>query len=268
MLSGGGLVSVAVLTRNEACRLPRCLAAIPEGYPVVVVDSGSSDGTVDIARGLGARVMVNPWPGFAAQRNFCLDACGIDTSWVLFVDADEIFPAEFYRWLEETLPGAGAAAFDAVMVPSHLVFKGQVLRYAPGYPVVHPRLVRSRGVRFVTNHTGHGEAVAAGARLAGCPVAYLHYFYDGDLAAWLHKHIALAELETRPVDPRGRHLTGRGRISHRVGGGAVRIPLRFLYHYLLRGGFRDGRAGFQYAAMYTWFEVTKWVLRTQADHAP
>lgn len=257
---GAARVAVVILTLNEATRLPGCLAAIPAAHPVMVVDSGSTDDTVGIARRAGARVLLNPWPGFAAQRNFCLDACGDAADWALFIDADEIFPPAFFEWLEATL-AAGDPGFDVAQIPSHLVFCGRTLRYAPGYPVHHPRLVRTCGVRFVPNDSGHGETVAEPFREGFCPVPYLHFFYDGDLTRWMRKHVGLAAQEAAANESAQGRLTSRARLNRLFGRGPLRIPLRFFYHYVWRGGWRDGRAGLLYALMYTWFEATKWLLR-------
>lgn len=257
----GARVIVAILTLNEAGRLPACLAAVPPGYPVLVVDSGSTDATVDIARNAGAMVLVNPWPGYAAQRNFCLDACRGLADWVLFIDADEIFPPAFFDWLDRNV-SAGAPGFDVVQIPSVLIWDGQPLRHAPGYPIHHPRLTRVETVRFVPNGTGHGETVAEPCRQIRCPIPYDHFFYDGDLAGWMRKHIGLARQEVL-AEAAGRtaHVTFRALLNRIAGRGAWRIPARFLYHYVCLGGFRDGRAGLAYTLMYTWYEATKWTLR-------
>jgi glycosyltransferase involved in cell wall biosynthesis len=263
--SGATRVIVAILTLNEAARLPGCLAAVPADYPVVVIDSGSSDGTDEIARRAGARVLDNPWPGFAAQRNFCLDACRDLADWVLFIDADEVFPPAFFNWLAAAT-AAGDPGFDVAQIPSHLVFCGRTLRRAPGYPVYHPRLVRTRGVRFVPNGSGHGETVAEPFREGFCPVPYLHFFYDGDLTGWMRKHVGLAAQEAAAADTAGEgRLTARARLNRLFGCGLLRVPLRFFYHYVWRGGWRDGRAGLLYALMYAWFEATKWLLRLSAS---
>ena len=254
-------VVAAILTLNEAERLPVCLAALPPDLPVLVMDSGSTDATIDIARQAGARVMVNPWPGFAAQRNHCLDACRDTADWVLFIDADEVFPPAFFDWLSEIL--AGPAEFDVAQVPCVLFWQGRPLRNAPGYPIHHPRLARVQTVRFVPNGTGHGETVAEPCRQVRCPVPYDHYFYDGDLVGWMRKHVRLAEQEVwaeKSANP-AAHVSGRAWLNRHAGQGAWRIGARFLYHYLWCGGLRDGRNGFAYALIYAWYEATKWTLR-------
>ena len=255
--AGESELTVVILTRNEAARLPRCVTAVPPCYPVLVIDSGSTDGTAGVARGLQCAVVVNPWPGFAAQRNFALSNCGIASPWTLFIDADEIFPEAFFRWFEESFD-RGAA--DAVWISSRLAFEGRELRFAPGYPIWHARLVRTSALRFVANHSGHGETVPQGARTIRIDIPYRHEFYQGDITGWFTKHLSLADAEAGAGTTDGSALSSRGRISRRLSPTLLRAPLRFLYHYVIRGGFRDGRAGYEYASMYAWYELTKYLI--------
>ena len=250
-------LTVVILTKNEQDNLPRCLAQIPRNIPIVVVDSGSTDATVSIAKSHGCAVFDNPWPGFAEQRNFALERCGITSPWILFVDADEIYPAEFYDWFESGIRGSDA--IDVVMVPSILYLRGKRLAHAPGYPIYHPRLVRRETVRFVTNHTGHGEAVLDRCRIVHGPIPYRHYFYHGEIIEWMHKHVGKAAQEVRLQPTAGAAMTARGRLSVWFGRSLARIFARFLYHYVFRGGFLDGAAGLEFALMFTWYEATIYV---------
>lgn len=248
------MLTVVILTHNEAANLPRCLAGIPARYPIVVVDSGSTDGTVAMASDHGCQVFHNPWPGFAEQRNFAIQQCQIATPWILFVDADEIYPQRFYDWFEAKL--SETQGIDVLMVPSILYLRGKRLNHAPGYPIYHPRLVRRETVSFVQNHTGHGEAVTEACRIGYSDIPYEHYFYHGEIVAWMHKHVGKAaqEVELRPTQ--GAVMTTRGRISVLLGRSWLRIFARFGYHYLLRGGFLDGAAGLEFALMFTWYEAS------------
>src|SRR4051812_16719148 len=92
--------TILILTLNEEADLPLCMAALPAGWPVVVLDSGSTDRTVELATAAGAIVEHHPWAGFAGQRNHALALPSVQTSWVLFVDADERYGAEFYDWVK------------------------------------------------------------------------------------------------------------------------------------------------------------------------
>jgi glycosyltransferase involved in cell wall biosynthesis len=251
------MLTVVILTKNEEANLPRCLQAVPERYPIVIVDSGSTDNTLAIAESRGCRIYHNPWPGFAEQRNFAINQCGIDTPWILFVDADEIYPEKFYDWFESGMPGH--ESIDVLMVPSILYLREKRLNYAPGYPIYHPRLVRRETTRFVRNHTGHGEAVVDTCRLGYTDIPYEHYFYHGEIIEWMHKHIGKAAQEVQLKPTTGAVMTTRGRLSVLLGRSWLRIVARFLYHFVLRGGFLDGFAGLEFALMFTWYEATIYV---------
>ena len=249
-------LTIVILTLNEELKLPGCLDSIPERYPVMVVDSGSSDKTISIAQERGCKVVSHRWQGFADQRNFALCNCAIDTSWVLFIDADEIFSSQFYDWMHKAI---ARDDFDVAMVPSQLIFDGKPLRHAPGYPIYHPRLVRY-SVTFVTNHTGHGEAVSEPVRIIKAPYGYKHYFFDGNYYVWALKHVALADKERTVRIANGSSVTVRSRISALIGNGPFRFIMRFIYHYVVCKGFLDGRAGLNYSIMYSWYEFTKSLL--------
>ncbi|QSA98583.1 glycosyltransferase family 2 protein [Methylococcus sp. EFPC2] len=257
-------ITVVILTQNEERTLDRCLTAIPAGYPVVVLDSGSTDGTLAIAESLGARVCHHAWEGYAQQRNHALQHCSIATPWVLFIDADEVFSREFFDWADGALESE-LAEIDAVMVPSYFYLRGKRLSHAPGYPIVHARLLRRETVRFLSHHEGgFGENIQAGCRIAYASIPYEHYFYDGELLEWLHKHVAHANREIR-VHHEGIILNPRKRLSLLLGNSFWKAPARFFYHYVLRGGFLDGKEGLEFSLMFAWYEFTKFLLARYAN---
>ncbi|MDD2801201.1 MAG: glycosyltransferase family 2 protein [Methylobacter sp.] len=248
------MLTVVILTQNEESNLPRCLAAIPERYPIVIVDSGSTDKTIALAETRASRIYVNPWPGFAEQRNFAINQCAINTPWLLFIDADEIYPQAFYDRFDAEL--ATSDSFDVLMVPSILYLRGKRLSHAPGYPIYHPRLVRRESTRFVRNHTGHGEAVVNTCRIGYSDIPYEHYFYHGEIIEWMHKHVDKAAQEVQLKPTTNAVMTTRGRLSVLLGRSWLRVLARFLYHFVFRGGFLDGAAGLEFALMFTWYEAT------------
>ena len=91
------MVSVIILSKNEEQDLPACLASLAWCRDVHVVDSGSSDRTVEIARAQGATVWTNPFTSFGQQRNWAIDHCAVKSEWILFLDADERSTPEFER---------------------------------------------------------------------------------------------------------------------------------------------------------------------------
>lgn len=252
------LLTIVILTKNEAKNLPRCLNAIPANYRVIIVDSGSQDETVAIARDRGCEIYIQSWLGFAGQRNFCLQNCDLNEGWVLFIDADELYPPDFYFWFEN-----GPAELDTVdvlMVPSFLFFCGRKLRFAPGYPIFHPRLVKAGIAPFAIGHAGHSETVIAGVRVGYGHIPYDHYYFNGDLCGWMIKHIDLARQEAVLQKPPNVNVTSRARLSLLLESSFMRAPIRFVYHYVLLGGFKDGYPGFIYSLMYAWYELTKYVM--------
>ena len=98
-------LSVIIITKNEAANIAKCLKSVDFADEFIVVDSGSTDGTVELARALGARVEVtSDWPGFGPQKNRAVDLATGD--WVLSIDADELVTPELAREIQETLGAA------------------------------------------------------------------------------------------------------------------------------------------------------------------
>ena len=251
-------LAVAILTLNEEVNLPRCLAHIPSGINTVVLDSGSTDGTIEIAKAQGAKVFTHPWQGFAGQRNYCLEHGEILRDWVLFIDADEIFEAPFWHWAERTL--IADPPIDAIFIDSRLILDGVLLRYAPGYPLYHARLVRRQPKVFVVGNAGHNETVRKDLRLAWLDIPYLHYWQSGILLPWMQKHLKLAEQEITAAHTVDGIITKRARWNRGLAPGPVRVIGRFFYHYVIRSGYRDGTAGYKFSCMYAWYEMSKWLL--------
>lgn len=253
------MVTVVILTKNEELTLARCLEALPPGHDVIVLDSGSTDKTLEIARNYGCLIRQHAWEGYAQQRNYALTECGIISPWVLFIDADEVFQTEFFGWIKASLED-GLTQADAVMVPSYFFLRGKRLRHAPGYPIYHARLLRRDKVRFLSHHEGgFGENIEEGSRIIYGKIPYNHYFYDGELLEWLHKHIDHANREVR-INKSGIMLNRRKRLSLLLGNSALRAPARFIYHYVICGGFLDGREGLEFSLMFSWYEATKYLL--------
>ena len=259
-------VTVVILTKNEEHALPRCLDAIPPEYPVLVLDSGSTDRTLEVAERHGCAIRQHGWEGYAQQRNHALRNCGIASEWVLFIDADEVFPKPLFDWIGSALHGELADA-DAVMLPSFFYLRGKCLKHAPGYPIYHARLLRREKVEFLSHHDGgFGENIRAGYRVIHGKIPYEHYFYDGELLAWMHKHVDHANRETR-INGSGIAINPRKRLSMLLGNSAIRPLARFIYHYLIRGGFLDGRAGLEFSLIFAWYEATRYLLGRYGEHA-
>jgi glycosyltransferase involved in cell wall biosynthesis len=249
---------VVILTKDEAAVLPRCLAAIPKEFEVFVVDSGSTDATVAIAQCHGCQVLVRDWTGFADQRNFALETLTGFFKWIVFIDADESFPEPIWSWINETLDDQLDA--DVVYLSQRIHIGDKMLKYAPYYPIYHPRIVKCRSDIFLKNQSGHGETIKNDLQKIYIDVPYHHYIIAENCEDWLLKHVRLAIIEAQAASSViDGVVTNRSRLNTLMQPGPLRAVARFVFHFIVGGGWRDGRAGFYYSALYGWFELTKWL---------
>lgn len=259
-------VSILILTHNEAANLPACLDALTWCNDILVIDSGSTDDTVEIARQRGARILTRPFDDFAGQRNFGLEVGNFRHDWILHLDADEIVTDAFLAALR-ALPET--TAVDAWRVPFKTIFFGKWLKHAGMWPTYQVRLGHAQRLRFV--QVGHGQREdLPPERVGEFPEALLHYSFSHGLRRWLDKHVRYAADEaavivTEPQQPGALRamLFGADRTTRRRGAKALAagLPLfarplaRFVYVYLVRRGFIDGGPGFVYAVMLSVYEA-------------
>lgn len=258
-------VSVIVLTRNEELNVGRCLTSVAWAQQVVVVDSGSTDATVKLARAYGADVIEQPWLGFAGQREFALRLPVLRHDWVYFVDADQWVSPQLSTEIAACLRDPGCSAFSHRF---RLVFQGTWIRHCGWYTGSwNVQLMNRRYARY--NGNQFGERV----RVEGETRRLRNDIVDDDhksLADWLHKHVRYAQLEAArragqlPIRQRLHALTSRDDIRP-----FSRILLKdivfpcvpakpaalFAYMYLLRLGVLDGAAGLRFCFLHAWFEV-------------
>jgi len=222
-----------VITRDAAGLLADCLASAAFAGEIVVVDSGSRDDTVEIARRCGARVIEEPWRGFGAQKNFAVGCAAHD--WVLCLDADERVTPELASSIRTAMAKPDVAAYA---MARRNRFLGRWLAHGEGYPDWNVRLFDRRRARW-TEDPVHEHVVAHGA------VAQLF----GDL---LH---ASAESIDDYMAKQNRYTTLQAAAMHARGERAsvtrlVVSPLvRFFRFYVVKLGFLDGVAGFVHIAI-------------------
>jgi glycosyltransferase involved in cell wall biosynthesis len=228
-------LSVCVITSAEEERIRACLESVAWADEIVVVDAESSDKTVTIARELTDRVLVRPWPGFAAQKNFALDQATGD--WILSLDADERVTPELRAAIERVLAEDGPAA--GYFVPRRNIFWGQWVRHGKLYPDWQLRLFRRGAGRFV-EHRVHESVQVRGPRARlDAPLLHLSYRDLTDFVARSNRYASLAAEEWI--------ASGRGVSAADI----VLRPLgRFLSMYVVHAGFLDGWRGFFLAVLY------------------
>ncbi len=227
-------LSVVIITRNEETRLGDCVASAPFADEVLVVDSGSSDGTVALAESLGCRVIHQPWLGYGPQKRFAVTQAAHD--WVLCLDADERVSAELAQSITRLL--ASSPAHGAYEMARCNRFMGRWLRHGEGYPDWSLRLFDRQRAQWSEDPV-HEKVDSAGevGRLDG---DLLHHSEDG-LDDYLHKQVAYSRAQAARQFANGRR------------GGVLRLLvsplLRFFKYYFLRLGFLDGLPGLVHCAI-------------------
>jgi glycosyltransferase involved in cell wall biosynthesis len=236
--------SVTVITFNAAAQLEPAIESVAWADEIIVVDSGSTDGTLDLARRLATRVEVRQWPGYAAQKNHAASLAV--NEWILSIDADERVSPALAGWLQRwrsTDPQVGG-----YRIPRVSWYLDRWIRTTDWYPDLQLRLY----------HRGHGQwtpsRVHESVRVDG-PVAVAggelqHYPYAGvsDHLQRIDRYTTLAAMDMRD---RGVHATSAALIIYPVAA--------FLRNYVLRGGIRDGRTGLAVSLLNTYYVMLKFV---------
>lgn len=255
-------VSVLIFTLNEEQNLSHCLESVKWSDDVVVVDSFSSDGTLDICRAHGIRSVQHAFSGFGDQRNWALQQLDLRHEWVLILDADERVPLELAHELNcfaKTSPERVAA----YRVKRRLHMWGKWLRYSSLYPTWVVRFVRRQRVRFVNR--GHAETQEVDGDLRETE-GYLIDENHKSLEAWFERQSryarqeALFEIENETTSHRLQELVSTDPMRRRacLKSIASRLPVRdilyFVYCYILRFGILDGADGFRFCRMKSMYQ--------------
>jgi|HubBroStandDraft_3_1064219.scaffolds.fasta_scaffold04716_3 hypothetical protein len=250
-MSGPGIpesVAACLIVQNEQQRLPAALASVSFCDEIVVVDGGSTDRTLEIARAAGAKVIENSWPGFAAQRNVALDAAEAD--WVLEIDADERVSPRLRASIEELL-AAPAAELDMAMLPLRHRFLGGLLGPSAKYPLLRARLFR-RG----SYHHDESRAVHEGIEPVGRPA-----ILEGDLEHELADTLREALLDTwRYARLEATHFLPPTTPRAYLFGILLRPLAKISYRVLVDSGWRDGWRGLLNIVLDVGSDALVWML--------
>ena len=267
-------LSVIILTLNEAQNLPDCLCSVAAlGCEVFVVDSGSVDGTQQIARTAGAQVVEHPFANYAAQRNWAQDHLPLAGEWVLHLDADERLTPELCVEICQLLDHANRqelAAYNGFMLSKRTIFMNRWIKHGGHYPSYHLRLFRRASGRCETRlYDQHFVVDGKCGRLQN---DYLDILCT-DLDTWLRRHMRWADLEARELllpqesqstsqvraDPFGNPIEQKRWLRNRLYHRAPlywRAVFYWVYRYVFRLGFLDGKAGFIFHFLQgLWFRL-------------
>jgi glycosyltransferase involved in cell wall biosynthesis len=250
------LLSVAIVTLNEEENLERTLASVRWAEEIVVVDSGSTDRTVEIARSYGARVFEREWPGFAAQKNFAISQC--QGTWILSLDADEELSTELQIQIRTLLPSNPPT--DAYFLRRRNLFLGRWIKRGGFYPDPKLRLFRRTAANFTLTPMFEErpvhETIAFDGAADTLDFDIIHHAYP-TLSTYIEHMDRYSNLGADILVAKG--FVSRGILSFMTN---IFLVPQFTFHwnYFFRLGFLDGREGLLlhlYHATYTSWKYAK-----------
>ncbi|MDW7711244.1 MAG: glycosyltransferase family 2 protein [Deferrisomatales bacterium] len=250
-------LSATVICQDEAEKIRGCLESVRFCDEVVVVDSGSTDGTLEICRELADRVIERDWPGYVAQQNYArAEARG---EWVLSIDADERVTPELAR--EIGLALEGDPEVEGFRVSRHVHYLGRWIDHSGWYPEPRVRLFRRDRGRW-EGIDPHYDVTVDG-RVGDLGGEIVHYTYD-DLEDHVRTLNRFSSILAREHRARGRRFSWASLV--------LRPPLEFLKKYVLKRGFLDGAPGFFVAVLssfYVFLKLAKlWEAERVGDRRP
>jgi glycosyltransferase involved in cell wall biosynthesis len=268
-------LSVVIITYNEEANIGRTLESVKplvsDGKgEIIVVDSGSTDHTVEIARSHGAKVFVEAWKGYASQKNSAIEKATGD--WILSLDADEEVSSTMHDFLKLILFGHHREEFadfrGGMTFPRRNSFLGRRLRHGGFYPDPKLRLFRRGHARFEERSVHEDLQLTEGTEYRpalfyemGRPIEIIHHSYPtlSDYVDHMNRYSSLA----------AEMIVAKGKVRFSVINIVVRPLATFVYNYFFRLGFLDGREGLLlhlYHAVYvSWKYAKAWELQGKAS---
>lgn len=260
-------LDVLIITRNEEANIRSCLQAVIWAENVFVVDSLSTDRTVEIAEAMGAHVYSHPFEGYPQQRNWALDNLPFSHDWILMLDADERIPPALAEEMAQVV-ASDRAVHAGYYLKRRFFFLGRWLKHGGLYPTWLLRLFR-RDRATLENRPLNEHVVLDGD--SGYLVQPFDHLDQRPLADWISKHNRYAKLEAEEFIQETFQGGYQGTIKVRFWGKQVerkrwiklnvwnQIPLLvrpflfFFRNYFLKGGFLDGRQGFIYHVLWSFW---------------
>jgi glycosyltransferase involved in cell wall biosynthesis len=256
-------LSVAIITLNEEANLARTLASVQFADEIIVVDSGSTDRTLEIAASYKAKLFLEPWRGFATQKNFAIDRC--TGTWVLSLDADETLTPELQTEIRALLSGNPGA--DAYLLHRRNLFLGRWMRHGGYYPDPHLRLFRRHSANFApparfTDRPVH-ETIAIDGTIETLNYDIVHHAYP-TIESYIESLNRYSTLGAQIVIDKGHTSHSRIALIHNV---LVLPTLTFFRNYLLRLDGREGLLLHLYHSTYTSWQYAKAWQTTRRQHS-
>jgi glycosyltransferase involved in cell wall biosynthesis len=261
------MISAVILTYNEETILAKCIEALHFVDAVIVFDSYSTDRTIEIAKSYNATVIQRKFDNYANQRNSALDAVSKDYEWILMVDADEIVTDALQAEILKVIDLQNETTMYRVRRKD--MFQDKWIKQSSGYPTWFPRLFKNG---YVTVEREINEEYVTSGNEALLHEHLIHYPFNKGLTWWFDKHNRYSEMEAlkmldeirEPVDFKNlfsKDPTLRRKAQKRL---SYRLPFRplfiFFAFYILKGGFRNGKAGYTFCKLRQTYE---WMIEVK-----
>ena len=234
-------VSVTIITRDEEADIAAAIQSVAWADEVVVVDSGSTDRTVEIARAAGARVLIRDWPGYIAQKNFAAAEASHD--WILSLDADERVTSDLAVEVRRVLDQPRHEAYRIPRLTWHL---GMWIRGTDWYPDYQTRLYDRRRAQWTGRYVHESVAVEG---TVGRLIGELQHFAYRDISDHLETINRYTSYAARQMHEDGRRSSAWQLVIH--------PPAAFVRNYIAKGGFRLGMTGLIVSAMNAYYVFLK-----------
>jgi len=269
-------ITVVILTFNEEVTIQGCLESVqPHFGEVIVLDSLSTDNTQELVKTQGARLETRPFDNYAAQRRHALDDLKKEFGWVFFLDADERVSQELLEELSRLVERGNLNDADLYRLRRKDHFLGRWIKRTSGYPTWFGRLCK---VGAVTIEREINEEYLTDGPVGFLESHLLHFPFMKGLGHWFDRHNRYSSMEAEKFELEHtsfsfKRLASKDPANRRKELKALfyRLPCRpliaFLYLYFLRLGFLDGRAGFLYCCLRSYYEFMINIKRREIrDH--
>lgn len=261
-------VTFIVLTKNEEINIKDCMESI-RGFAkrVVVVDSGSTDQTVEIAKELGADIYVHPFENYARQFNWGIDNTNITTKWTFRLDADERLTPALCKELSRLIKEHDNDEVNGITMEAYLYFMGKVMKH--GGAQKRKIMLFKTGIGRVEDRKMDEHTILSAGTAIACKEKFIHHDFK-DMTFWVNK---LNWYATREMQDYFDYINGKeasinakdkeiGKVRNKKFGLYYKFPLFircwlvFIYVYIFQLGFLDGKEGFIYHWTYNrWYRT-------------
>ena len=244
-------ISAIVITKDEEKNIARCLSSISWVDEIIVVDSESTDKTVELARKFTPHVFTKPWEGYSRQKNFALEKA--KGEWILSIDSDEVVEEKLKEEILKTI--SCSQPYHGFSIPRKNFVGKRWIRFGGWYPDYTLRLFKKGEGRFEKRHV-HEEVKISGEKgYLNTPL--LHYTYR-DLQDYVQRQLHYACLASREMQEKGKKAFLHGLFFHPI--------YNFIKCYFLRLGFLDGYLGLMLAIHSSGYVFRKYKLNRDTSH--